>query len=130
LRVPQQCEATTLGEDKNKNGKRIPETVKETQITGKKARKLNKKNAKLENLQEVKETRMEDFADWNLAGGRFTGFEPRWNNRSTQIWTSPWRSYITIGGTPTIRVMHSRMVRKHIYGFMDYFWTLRPCHNG
>jgi hypothetical protein len=24
LRVPQQCEATTLGEDKNKNGKRIP----------------------------------------------------------------------------------------------------------
>jgi hypothetical protein len=57
LRVPQQCEATTLGEDKNKNGKRIPETVKETQITGKKARKLNKKKAKLEKLQEVKETR-------------------------------------------------------------------------
>jgi hypothetical protein len=31
LRETQQCEATTLGEDKNK--KRIPETVKETQIT-------------------------------------------------------------------------------------------------
>jgi hypothetical protein len=30
LRAPQQCEATTLGEDKNKNGKRIPETVRET----------------------------------------------------------------------------------------------------
>ena len=57
LREPQQCEATTLGEDKNKNGKRILETVKETQIIGKKARKLNKKNAKLENMQEVKETR-------------------------------------------------------------------------
>jgi hypothetical protein len=57
LRAPQQCEATTLGEDKNKNGKRIPETVRETQITGKKARKLNKKKAKLEKLQEVTETR-------------------------------------------------------------------------
>jgi hypothetical protein len=57
LRVLQKCEATMLGEDKNKNGKRIPETVKETQIIGKKARKLDKKKAKLENLQEVKETR-------------------------------------------------------------------------
>jgi hypothetical protein len=46
-----------LGEDKNKNGKRIPETVKETQIIGKKERKLNKNKEKLENLQEVKETR-------------------------------------------------------------------------
>jgi hypothetical protein len=57
LRVPQQCEDTILGEDKNKNGKRIPEIVKETQITGKKSRKLNKKKAKLQNLQEVKEIR-------------------------------------------------------------------------
>jgi hypothetical protein len=57
LRVPQQCKGTTLGEDKNKNGKRIPETVKETQIRGKKERKLNKKKAMLEKLQEVKETR-------------------------------------------------------------------------
>jgi hypothetical protein len=46
-----------LGEYKNKNGKRIPETAKETQIIGKKARKLNKKKAKLENLQEIMETR-------------------------------------------------------------------------
>jgi hypothetical protein len=53
LRVPQQCEATTLGEDRNENGKRVPETVKVTQIIGKKARKLNKKKAKLEKLQEV-----------------------------------------------------------------------------
>ena len=28
LRTPQQCEATTLGEDKNKNGKRILETIR------------------------------------------------------------------------------------------------------
>jgi hypothetical protein len=56
-RAPQQCEVTMLGEDKNKNGKRIPETVRETQITGNKARMLNKKKTKLENLQEVAETR-------------------------------------------------------------------------
>jgi hypothetical protein len=61
LRVPQQCEATMLGEDKNKIGKRILKTFKETQITGKKARKINKKKAKLEKLQEVKETR------WNTS---------------------------------------------------------------
>jgi hypothetical protein len=57
LRAPQQCEATTLGQDKNKNGKGIPEIVRETQITGKKARKLNKKKEKLEKLKEVTETR-------------------------------------------------------------------------
>jgi hypothetical protein len=59
LRVPQQCQATMLGEDKNKNGKRIPEIVKETQIIGKNERKLNEKKAKLEKLQEVKETQWE-----------------------------------------------------------------------
>jgi hypothetical protein len=57
LSVPQQCEATTLGKDENKNGKMIPKTIKETQIIGNKARKLNKKKARLEKLQEVKETR-------------------------------------------------------------------------
>ena len=56
LRAPQQYESIMLGEDKNKNGKRVPETVKESHITGKKARNLSKKKAKLENLQEVKET--------------------------------------------------------------------------
>jgi hypothetical protein len=55
LRTHPQCEVTTLGEDKNKNGKRIPETVRETQIIGKKARKLSKKKSKLEKLQGVKE---------------------------------------------------------------------------
>jgi hypothetical protein len=39
LKDPQQCEVTMLREDKNKNGKRNPET----QITGKKARKISKK---------------------------------------------------------------------------------------
>jgi hypothetical protein len=42
-RAHQLCEVTTLGEDKNKNGKRNSETVRETQITGKKARKLSVK---------------------------------------------------------------------------------------
>jgi hypothetical protein len=42
---------TRLRESKNKNGKRNPET----QITGKKARKLSKKKAKLEKLWEVPE---------------------------------------------------------------------------
>jgi hypothetical protein len=51
LEDPQQCEVTTLREDKNKNGKRNLET----QITGKKARKLSKKKEKLEKLQEVPE---------------------------------------------------------------------------
>jgi hypothetical protein len=57
LKAHQQCEVTTLGEDKNKNGKRIPETVREIQITGKKARNLNKKKSKLEKMQEATETR-------------------------------------------------------------------------
>jgi hypothetical protein len=52
-KVHQQRKATTLGEDKNKNGKRNSEKVRETQITGKKARKLSKKKAKLEKLQPV-----------------------------------------------------------------------------
>jgi hypothetical protein len=51
LKDPQQCEVTMLRGDKNKNGKRHPVT----QITGKKARKLSKKKAKLEKLQEVPE---------------------------------------------------------------------------
>jgi hypothetical protein len=55
-----------LREDKNKNGKRNPET----QITGKKARKLSKKKAKLEKLQEVPEKTSQeaDLQNLNLAG--------------------------------------------------------------
>jgi hypothetical protein len=55
LKVNQQREATMLGEDKNKNGKKNLEIVRETHITGKKARKLSKKKARLEKLQEVTE---------------------------------------------------------------------------
>jgi GTPase Era involved in 16S rRNA processing len=43
LEDPQQYEVTTLREDKNKNGKRNIET----QIIGRKARKLSKKKSKL-----------------------------------------------------------------------------------
>jgi hypothetical protein len=46
VKYPQQCEVTILREDKNKNGKRNLET----QITGKKERKLSKKKAKIEKL--------------------------------------------------------------------------------
>jgi hypothetical protein len=51
LKEHQQCEVTMLRTDKNKNGKRNPET----QITGKKERKLSKKKSKLEKLWEVLE---------------------------------------------------------------------------
>jgi hypothetical protein len=53
----QQCEATMPGEDKNKNGKRNPETVRHTQIIGKKARKLSKKKNNMEKLHKSIETR-------------------------------------------------------------------------
>jgi hypothetical protein len=50
LEVHQHCKVTTIGETKNKNEKRNPEIVRETQITGKKARRLSKNKTKLENL--------------------------------------------------------------------------------
>ena len=46
VKDPQQCKVTILRADKNKNGKRNPET----QITWKKSRKLSKKKSKLEKL--------------------------------------------------------------------------------
>jgi hypothetical protein len=55
LKAHQQCEVTTREENRNNNGKRNPEIVRETQITGKKARKLSKKKTKLGKLQEVTE---------------------------------------------------------------------------
>jgi hypothetical protein len=90
LRV--QCETTTLGEDKNKNGKRIQKIVKETHIIGKKARKLNKNKAKLEKIQEVTETRWKTLQtgtsqeaglqDLNLAG---TAGPPRFGLRPSKV---------------------------------------------
>jgi hypothetical protein len=47
LKESQQCEVTMSKEDKNQNGKRNTET----KLTGKKARKLSKKRAKIEKLQ-------------------------------------------------------------------------------
>jgi hypothetical protein len=45
-----------LGEDKNKNGKRITKIVRETYIIGKKEMKINKKKAKLEKIRESTKT--------------------------------------------------------------------------
>jgi hypothetical protein len=73
LEAHQQCEVTTPGEDKNKNGKRNLEIVRETHITGKKSRKLGKKKAKFEKLQEVTKSKWKTsqeagLQDLNLVG--------------------------------------------------------------
>jgi hypothetical protein len=81
-----------LREDKNKNGKRNPET----QIIEKKARKLNKKKAKLEKLQKDPEKTSQETS---------TELEPHQNSKTMQNGTSPRRSYMTVGGTPIIRIM-------------------------
>ena len=66
VKYPQQCQVTIPRGDKNKNGNRNPET----QITGKKARNLSKKKAKLEKLQEVPErtSQKEGLQNLNLSG--------------------------------------------------------------
>jgi hypothetical protein len=66
LNDPPQCEVTMPRGDKNNNGKRKPVT----QITGKKARKLSKKKAKLEKLQEVpgRTSQKEGLQNWNFVG--------------------------------------------------------------
>jgi hypothetical protein len=63
LKDPQQCEVNTLVENKNENGKRNIET----QITGRKARKLGKKKEKLEKLQEVPEKTLQKASLQNLS---------------------------------------------------------------
>jgi hypothetical protein len=65
VKDPHRCEFTMLREDKNKNGKRNPET----QITGKKARNLSKKKEKLGKLQEVPErtSQKESLQNFNIA---------------------------------------------------------------
>jgi hypothetical protein len=70
VRVHQQCEVLSPGENKNTNGKRIPEIIREAQITGKKARKLNRKKAKLqEATKNRRKTSQEaDLQNLNLAG--------------------------------------------------------------
>jgi hypothetical protein len=59
LKEHQQCEVIMLREDKNKNGKRNPET----QITGKNARNLNRKKSK---LQEAIENRRKTLQETDL----------------------------------------------------------------
>jgi hypothetical protein len=65
LKEHQSCEVTMRIKDKNKNGKRNPET----QITGKKARKLSKKKDKLEKLWEIPEKTLKeaDLQNFNFA---------------------------------------------------------------
>jgi hypothetical protein len=62
----QQCEVTIPKGDKNQNGKRNTKT----NITGKKARKLSKKRAKIEKLQKVSEgtSQREGLKKWNFVG--------------------------------------------------------------
>jgi hypothetical protein len=63
---PQQHEVTLSKEDKNQNGKRNSEM----KLTGKKARKLSKKRAKIEKLQKVPEgtSQKENLQNWSFAG--------------------------------------------------------------
>ena len=66
MKESQQREAAMPKEDKNQNGKRNTET----NITGKKARKLSKKRAKIEKLHKGPEgtSRKEDLQNWNFVG--------------------------------------------------------------
>jgi hypothetical protein len=102
LRVPQQCEATTLREDKNKNGKSIPETIKETQVIGKRERKLNKKKAKLEKMQEVTKTRWKTSQTGTSQEVGSQGFNFVGTIGLQGFGLRPWKSYMTIGGTLTV----------------------------
>jgi hypothetical protein len=62
----QHREVTMTKEDKNQNGKRTTET----KLTGKKARKLSKKRAKIEKLQKVPEgtSQTENLQNWSFVG--------------------------------------------------------------
>jgi hypothetical protein len=64
MKESQQCEVTLPKEDKNQNGK----SHTKTKLTGKKARKLSKKRAKIEKLQKVLERtfQKENLKNWNF----------------------------------------------------------------
>jgi hypothetical protein len=66
MKESQQREVTMPKGDNNKNEKRNTEM----KITGKKARKLSKKRAKIEKLQKVPEgtSQREGLQDWNFTG--------------------------------------------------------------
>jgi hypothetical protein len=61
-------EVTMLREDKNQNGKRMTET----KLTGKKARKLSKKRAKIEKLQKIPEETSQKEKSQELSFARIT----------------------------------------------------------
>jgi hypothetical protein len=63
---PQQRVVTTIKEDKNQNGK----IHTESKLTGKKARNLNKKKAKIEKLQKIPEgtSQRENLQNWSFVG--------------------------------------------------------------
>jgi hypothetical protein len=62
----QQREVTMSKENKNQNGKRTTEM----KLTGKKARKISKKKAKIEKLQQVPEgtSQKETLQNWSFTG--------------------------------------------------------------
>ena len=60
---------------------------------------------------------MEDFTDWNLAGGRFAKFELRCNNRTMQNWTLPWRSLMTVGGALVIRMILHNGYKMNLWAY-------------
>jgi hypothetical protein len=66
MKESQQCEAAMQKEDKNHNEKRKIEM----KITGKKARKINKKREKVKKLQKGPEgtSQKEDLQNWNFIG--------------------------------------------------------------
>jgi hypothetical protein len=82
----QQCKVTMPKEDKNQNGKRNTET----ELTGRKARKLSKKRSKIEKLQKVPE-------------GKFAKLELRWDIRIASHGTLPWKRNIVVGNSIAIR---------------------------
>jgi hypothetical protein len=65
-RESHQHEVTMSKENKNQNGKRITET----KLTGKKARKLSKKKAKIEKLQKIPEgtSQQDTLQNWSFVG--------------------------------------------------------------
>jgi hypothetical protein len=64
----QHHEVTMSREDKNQNGKRMTET----KLTGKKARKLSKKRAKIKKLQKTPEETLQKEKSQELSFGRIS----------------------------------------------------------
>jgi hypothetical protein len=59
----------------------------------------------------------------DFAEGRLVELEPHRNRKTVQNVTSPWRSYMTVGGIPTIRMTLQNGL-KHNYGHKYRHWTV------